>query len=90
MPSHAALLYNVRAPSVAELETLRARVEKCFRAAALATGCEVSVKWGATYYDTRNSAPLSRAYRGIVKSMYGIDVDENPVSGSTGECSSSG
>ena len=42
IPESAALRYYYRAPSRAEMEVLQKKLEPCFRAAALATGCTVS------------------------------------------------
>ncbi len=35
------LMYNIRAPTSTELETLVEKVTKCFEAAATATGCKL-------------------------------------------------
>ncbi|PWN45601.1 amidohydrolase [Ceraceosorus guamensis] len=83
IPSSSRLTYNVRAPDVATLTPLRERVHKCFEAASLATGCKVDITWGKTYEDTRNSAPLSLAYRALMKSVYNADYSTASVSGST-------
>ncbi|MCX5202979.1 M20 family metallopeptidase [Streptomyces sp. NBC_00237] len=43
IPERAHAGYALRTPSAPELRELRARVEDCFRAGALATGCEVDL-----------------------------------------------
>ncbi|XP_072552796.1 xaa-Arg dipeptidase-like [Salminus brasiliensis] len=43
IPDYAELEYYLRTPSHRDLATIRAKAEACFRAAAMATGCEVEV-----------------------------------------------
>ncbi len=43
VPAHAAATYSVRARSLAELSEVRARVERCFEAGALATGATLAI-----------------------------------------------
>jgi amidohydrolase len=45
IPDYAEGLFSVRAPTVKELDVLRARVEPIFHAAAAATGCTVDMDW---------------------------------------------
>ena len=42
IPEKAELHYYLRAPTVEELEELKAKVEGCIQGCALATGCKVS------------------------------------------------
>lgn len=42
IPASSRLLIGARAPTIAEVEVLKGRVENCIKAAALATGCDVS------------------------------------------------
>ena len=44
IPSEAQLAYYIRATSQRELKALVRKVDACFDAAALATGCEVSIR----------------------------------------------
>lgn len=44
IPDYSELEYYFRTPSHRDLPNLRAKAEACFRAAALATGCEVSAQ----------------------------------------------
>lgn len=62
IPASAALQYGVRAPTIAEVTILKGRVEKCFEAAALATGCGMTLKWTMEYYDLRNNSGLGGEY----------------------------
>uniref|UniRef100_A0A3B4DWY0 Peptidase M20 domain-containing protein 2 n=1 Tax=Pygocentrus nattereri TaxID=42514 RepID=A0A3B4DWY0_PYGNA len=43
VPDYSELEYYLRTPSHRDLATIRAKVEACFRAAAMATGCEVEI-----------------------------------------------
>ncbi|CAM5349563.1 putative peptidase/amidohydrolase [Streptomyces spiroverticillatus] len=59
IPESAHAAYALRTPSAAELDTLRARVENCFRAGALATGCEVTLAQPSPdYLDFRSDPEL--------------------------------
>ncbi|XP_038616818.1 peptidase M20 domain-containing protein 2 [Tachyglossus aculeatus] len=63
IPSHAELVYYLRAPSMKELSTLTKKAEDCFRAAALATGCTVELIAGAhDYYNVLPNKSLAKAY----------------------------
>ena len=45
------------------LATLRTRVQACFDAGALATGCRAEVHWGATdYLDIKTNWPMAESY----------------------------
>jgi len=52
IPDYTKSVYTVRAPKYAEVEILKARVEKIFKGAAASTGCTVEVKWGVPYKGT--------------------------------------
>jgi amidohydrolase len=58
----AACELSVRAPDVAELERVRAIVERCARAAAMASDVEVELKIREGYRDMRNNMALARAF----------------------------
>jgi amidohydrolase len=54
----------VRAMTSVELERLKAKVEACFKAAGMATGCEVEVEWlGNPYGSVSTNGPMAEAYR---------------------------
>jgi amidohydrolase len=60
VPDRARAAYALRTPAVAELRELRGRVEDCFRAGALATGCEVALRQPSPdYLDFRTDAGLA-------------------------------
>jgi amidohydrolase len=55
IPQHTSLAFYVRAASMTRLAELRTKVEACFEAAALATGCSVEIKpRGHTYTEMHN------------------------------------
>lgn len=63
IPDHTAAEFYVRAPNAAIAKDLRAKVEACFQAAALATGCRVEYRWpGPGFMDMRTNGPLADAY----------------------------
>ncbi|XP_070706008.1 xaa-Arg dipeptidase-like [Pempheris klunzingeri] len=51
IPAFTELEYYLRTPSRAELPILKAKAEKCFSSAAVATGCEVEVQFARNEYD---------------------------------------
>ncbi|HSZ73264.1 MAG TPA: M20 family metallopeptidase [Rhizomicrobium sp.] len=63
VPERAACRFYVRAADAHELATLRKRVQACFDAGALATGCRAEVHWGATdYLDIKTNWPMAESY----------------------------
>jgi amidohydrolase len=64
VPERAACRFYVRAVDVHELANLKARVQACFEAGALATGCRVETKWGESgYLDLKTNWPMAEAYQ---------------------------
>ncbi|MFE6779965.1 amidohydrolase [Streptomyces sp. NPDC057702] len=63
IPERTVLAFEVRTPTAEELAALRERVLDCFRGAALATGCAVTVEpTQPDYLDLRNDAWLMARY----------------------------
>jgi amidohydrolase len=63
VPERAACRFYVRAVDAHELAPLKARVQACFDAGALATGCRLEVHWGDTdYLDLKTNWPLATMY----------------------------
>jgi amidohydrolase len=63
VPERAACRFYVRAADMHELAALKTRVEACFEAAALSTGCTVETRWGASdYLDLKTNAPMAAAF----------------------------
>lgn len=63
VPKYAAMNWYVRSDTLETLKPLKARVEDCFRGAALASGCDVDLQWeDHAYADVRDSASLLSAY----------------------------
>ncbi|XP_062980953.1 xaa-Arg dipeptidase [Elgaria multicarinata webbii] len=87
IPSYAELEFYLRAPSLRELSILTEKAENCFKAAALATGCEVELKSGANdYFNVLPNKSLEKAYieNGKKLGMDFIPDDNlNGLSGST-------
>lgn len=46
---------GVRNPKQAEVEILKKKIDNCIKAAGLATGCRVEIKWIMQYLDMQNS-----------------------------------
>ncbi|CBQ72232.1 related to amidohydrolase [Sporisorium reilianum SRZ2] len=83
VPGESTLIYNVRAPTISALKALTARVQSCFEAAALATGCKGVYDWQTAYADVHNTRGLSEMYAGVLKGRYGLVVGEEAFTAST-------
>ncbi|KAL3197973.1 hypothetical protein MRX96_044552 [Rhipicephalus microplus] len=57
------LVYHVRAPKDTEKDALVARAEKCFQAAARATGCGIDIDKGMEYKELIHNEALIETYR---------------------------
>jgi amidohydrolase len=63
VPERAACRFYVRAADSHELAPLKARVQACFDAGALATGCKLELKWGdCDYLDLKTNWPMAKAF----------------------------
>jgi amidohydrolase len=63
VPERAACRFYVRSPTAQGLAALRRRVQVCFEAGALATGCKLEAIWGETdYLDLKTNWPMARAF----------------------------
>uniref|UniRef100_A0A8C5WYK4 Peptidase M20 domain containing 2 n=1 Tax=Laticauda laticaudata TaxID=8630 RepID=A0A8C5WYK4_LATLA len=87
IPSYTELEFYLRAPSLRELSTLKEKAENCFKAAALATGCEVEIHNNETdFYNVLPNKTLQKTYKENGKKL-GIDFisDDslNDLTGST-------
>ncbi|CDS12315.1 hypothetical protein LRAMOSA04510 [Lichtheimia ramosa] len=68
--------FYIRAPSAARIEQLKVKVENCFKAAALSTGCEMKLKWretGMCKEITQNEF-LADAYAEYYKELGGAEM----------------
>lgn len=64
IPDRAELRYLIRSPRESDLSELEARVENCFRAGAIASGCTVDVRRTMPVYaELRSDAELAERYR---------------------------
>ncbi|MBV9331731.1 MAG: M20 family metallopeptidase, partial [Alphaproteobacteria bacterium] len=63
VPERAQCRFYVRAADTHELAPLKARVQACFEAGALATGCKLELHWGeCDYLDLKTSWPMAEAF----------------------------
>ena len=63
VPERAACRFYVRAVDAHELAPLKMRVQACFEAGALATGCRLEVHWGDTdYLDLKTNWPMAEMF----------------------------
>ncbi|KAL3197969.1 hypothetical protein MRX96_044548, partial [Rhipicephalus microplus] len=81
IPEASELSYHIRAVTLADLEELVGRVEGCFRAAALATGCSLNFEWGIRYKNLVHNVALTEVYRkhGLALGVEYLDADMKEV-----------
>ncbi|KAL3049282.1 hypothetical protein OYC64_008696 [Pagothenia borchgrevinki] len=85
IPAYTELEYYLRTPLVKDLFDLKAKAEACFRAAAVATGCQVEIIYPYnSYYNILPIATLANLYKNNGEAL-GIQFPEQPnnFSGST-------
>jgi len=70
VPDETSGLFYVRAANAEDLAPLKKRVQACFEAGALATGCTADIKWAkADYLDLKTSMPIADAYEANARSL---------------------
>lgn len=70
VPDRASGIFYVRAADAKDLAPLKARVQNCFEAGALSSGCEVDIAWAkADYLDMNTNWPLAAAYQNNAESL---------------------
>jgi len=71
IPDYACLEYFIRDTSADSVNNLAARVENCFKAGALATGCSAECVWNeaADYKDLRPNMALAKIFTGHMASL---------------------
>lgn len=63
VPERAACRFYVRAADIHDLAELKKRVQACFEAAALSTGCKAEIHWGNTdYLDLKTNWPMAAIF----------------------------
>ncbi|KAH6946218.1 hypothetical protein HPB50_012233 [Hyalomma asiaticum] len=80
IPESSKLIYNIRGETAHELYELVAKVENCFQAAALATGCTMTMKNDILYKDFVHNTVLSKLYRKHGRRM-GVHFDDDDMVG---------
>ncbi|MEW9514925.1 amidohydrolase [Streptomyces bacillaris] len=79
IPERATATYEIRALAAEDLRELRQRVEDCFRAGALATGCEVTLEQPEPdYLDFRGDAELLRLWTANARVLGRAESVERP------------
>ncbi|KAI7882986.1 hypothetical protein K492DRAFT_205689 [Lichtheimia hyalospora FSU 10163] len=89
IPDYASCTFLARSLTKAQLVELKAKMENCFKAAALATGCEIKLQWAAKgpVDDVFQNEPLAETYKHFMEAQ-GIEflpksVEEAVAGGST-------
>ncbi|XP_062296213.1 peptidase M20 domain-containing protein 2-like [Scomber scombrus] len=79
IPAYTELQFYLRTPLVKDLCDLKAKAEACFRAAAVATGCQVKITYPTNaYYNILPNATLANLYENNGKAI-GIQFPEQPA-----------
>ncbi|WP_371621810.1 M20 family metallopeptidase [Streptomyces sp. NBC_01116] len=79
IPDRATATYEIRALAAEDLRELRQRVEDCFRAGALATGCEVTLERPEPdYLDFRGDPELIRLWTANARELGRAEPVERP------------
>ncbi|MFJ2436008.1 M20 family metallopeptidase [Streptomyces anulatus] len=79
IPDRATATYEIRASAAEDLRELRQRVEDCFRAGALATGCEVTLERPEPdYLDFRGDPELIRLWTANARELGRAEPVERP------------
>ena len=82
IPERAVMEYQIRAPSVCELNELEAKVRACYEAAATATGCQVKIESkGKPYNNLITNMTMAKLFGENMGE--GIKWEESPIMGST-------
>jgi len=63
VPERAACRFYVRARDMHDLARLKKRVQACFEAAALSTGCKLETHWVSDYLDLKSNWPMAGAFQ---------------------------
>jgi amidohydrolase len=70
VPDEATGVFYVRAANAHELHALKLRVNNCFEAGALSSGCTVEARWAKVdYLDMNTNWPLAEAYQANAESI---------------------
>ncbi|CAG13010.1 unnamed protein product, partial [Tetraodon nigroviridis] len=88
IPDYTELEYYLRTPTRAELPVLKEKAERCFRSAAVATGCEVEIQYARNAFDNILRIPeLEQLFERNGKSL-GMDftTDEDVLTNESGAC----
>lgn len=83
IPGKSAIVWITRGVNVKVRDEVKAKVNRCFQAAALATGCDVRIIEQVPYADLRNSATLAADYRTFMSQKYEQKYSTDPWSAST-------
>ncbi len=86
IPGQAQTKWGFRCPTLAQLDELKPRVEACFKAAALATGCKITkFEYEMRYADLRNNGVLGGEFMKYMTEQHGVVFPPPPdvLGGST-------
>lgn len=84
IPARATARVELRAPRKEQLDRLWERVQRCYEAGALATGCRLEIEpVGHPFADLRQDAALSQAYADALADIGRVVELDGPPAGST-------
>jgi amidohydrolase len=80
VPAHTCARYVVRARRIAELESVREKVMRCFQAGALATGARMEIAHEQlAYAEVEHDAPMAALYRKNAEALGRTFADLGPI-----------
>jgi len=88
VPERAACRFMIRAADIHGLVALKRRVQGCFEAGALATGCRLELNWaGVDYLDLKTNGPLAETFKrhaeDLGRAFFPLDKIPSGFAGST-------
>ena len=77
IPSYTKMEYYIRSKTLKELKSLHPKVNACFKAAALSSGCTVEISSGSTMADVLSNSILGKLYESEIISL-GAKISNDP------------
>ncbi|RHZ50120.1 hypothetical protein Glove_505g14 [Diversispora epigaea] len=73
IPDYTSGRFSIRGRTIADVHDLRPRVEKCFQAAAEATGAKVKITWEQELYDVKTNDQIAERYESYMNTNFGVE-----------------
>ncbi|CAO1613573.1 unnamed protein product [Sympodiomycopsis kandeliae] len=84
IPSESKLIFNIRTTKEkGQLQPLKEKIFNCFKAAALATNCEIEIEEGLTYADVLQQSTFAGLYQTYMREEFKEEFSNVLATGST-------